>query len=425
VRRESSSDRLPAGALSPPSPLGRGAGGEGVRFAPLVACASDVALNDTLQERSTPQDIPSPPAPLPRGEGDWIRDAAIRPLDPVRAAGPKSRRAWPRSERQPFGANGHSHLGPATLRFQALSRLLIILFASALFVTPALAQTTLGESTARTTANGVGSSAGESSSLGSPIGESVPTPTEPPSTEAPAANPLDVDRMLSPQGMSGTLKIMALLTVLSLAPSILIMTTCFIRFVVVLGLLRQALGTQQLPPNQVLVSLCLFLTFLVMAPVWKQSYDAGIRPYAAPAPGETQLSMDDAFSRTAQPLRRFMADQIEATGNSDAVWLFLEYQQPATSQNSERPETYDDVPLSVLLPAYMLSELKTAFVIGFQIYLPFLVIDLVVSTILISMGMMMLPPVLVSLPFKLLLFVLIDGWFLTVGMLLESVRPLG
>ncbi len=135
--------------------------------------------------------------------------------------------------------------------------------------------------------------------------------------------------------------------------------------------------------------------------------------------------MEDAFTRTAQPLRRFMADQIEATGNSDAVWLFLEYQQPSTTQTTDRPETYDDVPLSVLLPAYMLSELKTAFVIGFQIYLPFLVIDLVVSTILISMGMMMLPPVLVSLPFKLLLFVLIDGWFLTVGMLLESVRPLG
>jgi len=246
----------------------------------------------------------------------------------------------------------------------------------------------------------------------------------PPAPQA-GRSALDVDQMLAPQGMSGTLKVMALLTVLSLAPSILIMTTCFIRFVVVLGLLRQALGTQQLPPNQVLVSLCLFLTVLVMAPVWKESYEAGVRPYVSPAAGEAPIGFEEAFERTARPLRRFMADQIEATGNSDAVWLFLEYQQPSQGAPAERPATYDDVPLSVLLPAYMLSELKTAFVIGFQIYLPFLVIDLVVSTVLISMGMMMLPPVLVSLPFKLLLFVLIDGWFLTVGMLLESVRPLG
>lgn len=236
---------------------------------------------------------------------------------------------------------------------------------------------------------------------------------------------LDVDQMLSPQGMSGSLKVMALLTVLSLAPSILIMTTCFIRFIVVLGLLRQALGTQQLPPNQVLVSLCLFLTLLVMAPVWKESYDSGIRSYISSGPGVIQPSLGTTFERTVRPLRQFMADQIEMTGNSEAVWLFLEYQQPSSAGSQDRPETYDDVPLSVLLPAYMLSELKTAFVIGFQIYLPFLVIDLVVSTVLISMGMMMLPPVLVSLPFKLLLFVLIDGWFLTVGMLLESVRPLG
>lgn len=254
----------------------------------------------------------------------------------------------------------------------------------------------------------------------------VPEPRAVDGSASQAGRPaLDIDQMLAPQGMTGTLKVMALLTVLSLAPSILIMTTCFIRFVVVLGLLRQALGTQQLPPNQVLVSLCLFLTVLVMGPVWKESYEAGVRPYVSPAAGEAPIGFDEAFARTARPLRRFMADQIEATGNSDAVWLFLEYQRPSNGGPLERPATYDDVPLSVLLPAYMLSELKTAFVIGFQIYLPFLVIDLVVSTVLISMGMMMLPPVLVSLPFKLLLFVLIDGWFLTVGMLLESVRPLG
>ncbi|MBA3313077.1 MAG: flagellar type III secretion system pore protein FliP [Planctomycetaceae bacterium] len=306
------------------------------------------------------------------------------------------------------------------------SRVCLVLAVLLACQTPvAFAQSSTGDFAGRPVANGIESVAESASPATSPVRDAISVPVEPPSIEGPTANPLDVDRMLTPQGMSGTLKVMALLTVLSLAPSILIMTTCFIRFIVVLGLLRQALGTQQLPPNQVLVSLCLFLTLLVMAPVWKESYDVGVRPYAAPAAGEAQPSLEDAFTKTARPLRRFMADQIEATGNSDAVWLFLEYQQPSSSQNTERPETYEDVPLSVLLPAYMLSELKTAFVIGFQIYLPFLVIDLVVSTVLISMGMMMLPPVLVSLPFKLLLFVLIDGWFLTVGMLLESVRPLG
>lgn len=238
--------------------------------------------------------------------------------------------------------------------------------------------------------------------------------------------------VLSPQNLPATIKIMLLLTVLSLAPSILIMTTCFIRFVIVLGLLRQALGTQQLPPNQVITSLCLFLTFLIMAPVWQEAYNKGIRPYThnEPIPGLQDQKNGDRFEQalknTLQPLRKFMSDQIEMTGNSDAVWMFLEFQH----RNDEGPleqkyKTYDDVPLSALLPAFMLSELKTAFVIGFQIYLPFLVIDLVVSSVLISMGMMMLPPVLISLPFKILLFVLIDGWFLTVGMLLESVRPFG
>jgi flagellar biosynthetic protein FliP len=264
----------------------------------------------------------------------------------------------------------------------------------------------------------------------------IPEPfAPPPQPQAPANQDLalpaglDVDQMLSPGGFSSTLKLMLMLTVLSLAPSILMMTTCFVRFVVVLGLLRQALGTQQLPPNQVIVSLCMFLTFMVMAPVWKEAYDNGIRPYTSPAPGQPALTFTAAFENTARPLRRFMAEQIDKTGNSDAVWMFLDYQRPAPDSPAalhyREPESYDDVPLTVLLPAYMLSELKTAFLIGFQIYLPFIVIDMVISSVLISMGMMMLPPVLVSLPFKLLLFVLIDGWFLTVGMLLESVRPFG
>jgi len=235
----------------------------------------------------------------------------------------------------------------------------------------------------------------------------------------------ELDGLLSPEGLTGTLKVFILLTVLSLAPSILIMTTSFIRFVVVLGLLRQALGTQQLPPNQVVVSLCLFLTLAVMSPVWKQSYDQGIKPYTDPAPGQPIPRLEVVIQRTLAPIRRFMENQIEGTGNSDAVWLFVDYQQPLpgspASQSYKRPETYDDISLSVLLPAFMVSELKTAFVIGFQLYLPFLIIDMVISSVLISMGMMMLPPVLISLPFKLLLFVMIDGWTLTIGMLLASV----
>lgn len=242
---------------------------------------------------------------------------------------------------------------------------------------------------------------------------------------APQPLGMDVNGWTSPQGLGASLKIMLLMTVLSLAPAILMMTTCFIRFVVVLSLLRQALGTQQLPPNQVVISLCLFLTFLVMAPVWNRAYQEGVRPYTNPAAGEEPMDEATAIVRTLSPLREFMSEQIERADNSDAVWMFLDFQRSGDSEAAPDPESYDDVPLTVLVPAYMLSELKVSFLIGFQIYLPFIVIDMVISSLLISMGMMMLPPVLVSLPFKLLLFVLIDGWALSVGMLLESVRPMG
>lgn len=235
------------------------------------------------------------------------------------------------------------------------------------------------------------------------------------------------EKMISPGGMSSTINLMLLLTVLSLAPSILMMTTSFIRFVIVFGLLRQALGTQQLPPNQIIIGLSLFLTFMVMGPVWRESYDEGIRPYASPPAGVAPTSLETAFQDTLRPLRRHMSEQIERSGNSDAVWLFIDYQKPhpdsPAASSWQAPETYDEVPLLALLPAYMLSELKTSFIIGFQIYLPFLVIDMVIASLLMTMGMMMVPPSLVSFPFKLLLFVLIDGWYLTVGMLLESVRP--
>jgi flagellar biosynthetic protein FliP len=214
----------------------------------------------------------------------------------------------------------------------------------------------------------------------------------------------------SPSGLSSTLQVMLLLTVLSLAPAVLLMTTCFVRIIVVLGLLRQALGTQQLPPSQVITSLALFITLLVMSPVWKQVYDSAIAPYT-----NREISLEEACQEGVAPIRRFMILQIERTGNSDDVWLFLGHMP-----NQPEPTRYEDVPLTALLPAFMLSELKTAFLIGFQVYLPFLIVDMVIATVLVSMGMLMVPPALVSLPFKLMLFVLLDGWHLVVGMLMES-----
>jgi flagellar biosynthetic protein FliP len=189
------------------------------------------------------------------------------------------------------------------------------------------------------------------------------------------------------------------------------MTTCFVRIVVVLGLLRQALGAGQLPSNQVTTSIALFMTLLIMSPVWSRVHSDAIAPYTA-----HEISLEEAWTAGVKPVRQFMSAQIDRTGNRNDVWLFYKY-LPA---DTPAPSSYDDVPLAVLLPAFMLSELKTAFLIGFQIYLPFLVLDLVVASVTISMGMLMLPPVLVSLPFKLLLFVLVDGWHLVVGMLLDS-----
>jgi len=222
------------------------------------------------------------------------------------------------------------------------------------------------------------------------------------------------ERWTSPEGLSSALQIMLLLTVLSMAPAVLLMTTSFVRIVVVFGLLRQAIGAQQLPPSQVITSLAMFMTLAIMAPVWNDVYEDAINPYT-----NKEISLETAWERAEQPIRTFMSRQIEAAGNSDDVWLFYEYMP----EGSTTPQTYDDVPLRVLLPAYMLSELKVAFLIGFQVYLPFLVLDIVVSSITISMGMMMLPPGMISLPLKVMLFVLVDGWTLMVGMLLESFVP--
>jgi flagellar biosynthetic protein FliP len=173
-----------------------------------------------------------------------------------------------------------------------------------------------------------------------------------------------------------------------------------------------------------MTAICLFLTILVMSPIWQRAYDEGIRPYTNPADGETATDETTALTRTVAPIRAFMSQQIDKAGNANAIWMLLDFQRPDSSTSSEwhEPQSYDEVPLTVLAPAYLLSELKVGFLIGFQLFLPFLVIDLVVATILTSLGMTMLPPSMVSLPLKLLLFVLVDGWFLTVGMLLESVR---
>ncbi|MCU0958794.1 MAG: flagellar type III secretion system pore protein FliP [Pirellulaceae bacterium] len=221
------------------------------------------------------------------------------------------------------------------------------------------------------------------------------------------------DLWTSPQGLTSALQVMLLLTVLSLAPAVLLMTTSFVRMIVVLGLLRQALGTQQLPPSQVITSLALFLTLLIMTPVWKDVYDDAIAPYTHP---RSQMTLEEAWQRGALPIKRFMARQIDAAGNTQDIHIFYRYLPPDTPA----PQTFDDVPLQVLLPAYLMSELKIAFLIGFQIYLPFLILDIVVASVTISMGMLMLPPVMISLPLKLILFVLVDGWRLVVGLLLES-----
>lgn len=228
----------------------------------------------------------------------------------------------------------------------------------------------------------------------------------------------------SPEGLSSTIQVMLLLTVISLAPAVLLMTTSFIRILIVLGLLRQALGTQQLPPSQVITSIALFMTVLLMTPVWTEVYDEAVKPYT-----EKQIGLEQAWDRGTTPVRRFMAEQLFRTKNQDDVYLFLSHMPGEFDQETGELPNYvyydatsneKNIPLQALLPAYMLSELKTAFLIGFQIYLPFVVLDIVVASVTISMGMLMLPPVLISLPFKLLLFVLVDGWRLVVEMLLDS-----
>ncbi len=204
----------------------------------------------------------------------------------------------------------------------------------------------------------------------------------------PAGNPKDV---------AATIQILLLLTVLSLAPAILLLMTSFTRIVIVLSFLRQALGSQQIPPNQVIIGLALFMTFFVMQPTINEINKKAWQPYMAGS-----ISLDTAVKESAKPIRQFMFKQ---TREKDlALFVYL--------SKTSRPKNQDDVPTSVLIPAFVISELKTAFTVGFMLFVPFLIIDMVVASVLMSMGMMMLPPVMISLPFKLLLFILVDGWHL-------------
>ena len=204
-----------------------------------------------------------------------------------------------------------------------------------------------------------------------------------------------------------------LVGVMSLAPALLLMTTCFVRMSVVLSLLRQGLGAPQIPSNQVVASLAIFLSAMVMWPVWKQAWRDGVEPYQ-----QGTVTVAEAYDRGSLPIRRWMAAQIEQAGNRDTMLLFL-------ARHPEGPRnvaTYDDVPVETLLPAFLVSELETAFAIGFRLLLPFLVLDLLVATLVVSTGLVMLPPTLVSLPLKLLVFVAADGWTLVIQSLLDSVR---
>lgn len=211
----------------------------------------------------------------------------------------------------------------------------------------------------------------------------------------------------TPEQLVSSLNVLLLLTILFLAPSLVLVMTTFTRFLIVFGFLRQALGTQQTPPTQLLVMLAMILTFFVMEPVGQKAYDNGIKPYIA-----KEISYEEAFTKSTLPFKNFM---IKNTREKDLA-LFLRI------RDMQNPQSVEDVPLSIVIPAFVISELKTAFEIGFLIFLPFLIIDMVVASILMSMGMMMLPPIMIALPFKILVFVLIDGWNLLIGNLINSIK---
>lgn len=208
-----------------------------------------------------------------------------------------------------------------------------------------------------------------------------------------------------PQDVALTLQILFLLTILTLAPSIIIMTTSYLRIIIVFHFLRQAMGTMQQPPNQLMAGIALFITFFIMSDTWEQVYDDALVPMM-----NEEISMDSAWTKGVEPLRNFMF----AHTRDEDIGLFL------SLTTDERPETREDLDTFVLIPSFILSELRAGFMIGFFIYLPFLIIDLVIASILMAMGMMMLPPVMISLPFKILLFILVDGWNLVIGSLIRG-----
>lgn len=218
---------------------------------------------------------------------------------------------------------------------------------------------------------------------------------------------LGVDKATNPQDVAVTLQILFFMTILTLAPGILIMTTAFPRIVIALYFLKQALGTQTVPPAQLLIGLALFLTFFVMAPTWSKVNETAFQPYM-----KNEISLDSAYSVGVKPIRAFMLRQTREKDLATMVRM----------ANLDRPKAPDDIPTYVVIPAFAISEMRIGFEIGFLIYIPFIMIDMVVASVLMSMGMMMLPPMMISLPMKILLFVLVDGWYLLVGSLVQSFR---
>lgn len=250
-----------------------------------------------------------------------------------------------------------------------------------------------------------------------PLPEQAPAQAQPRGSRTESGDVSAVSTLLSKlvggRSLDATLSAAVMFGVASLAPAVLLMTTCFVRMSIVLTLVRQGLGTPQLPSNQILTSLALFLSALVMWPVWTAAYRDGVEPYQ-----QGRIELAAAYEQGTLPVRRWMATQIEESGNRDTMLYFLSRHPSAP----KRVATYDDVPVETLLPAFLVSELKTAFAIGFRLLLPFLVLDVLVATLVVSTGLVMLPPTLVSLPLKLMVFVAADGWSLVVRSLLDGVR---
>lgn len=210
----------------------------------------------------------------------------------------------------------------------------------------------------------------------------------------------------NPEDLAVTLQLLLLLTILSLAPSILIMTTSYLRIIIVFHFLKSALGTQSMPPNQLLAGVALFITFFIMSPTWNKFNDEALQPYL-----EKKISVEEAYEKGIEPIRTFMLKNTR----QEELKFFLQL------ANIERPNSPKDLPISILIPSFVLSELRAGFIIGFFLFIPFVMVDMIVASILMSMGMMMLPPMMISMPFKILLFILVDGWTLVIGSVVRSI----